>query len=223
MGNEATGFDGPSNPIAGPYGTGLITPGAKVVLGKSVVLAGGSDLQGQIKVWAHEMTGMWLPAVVREVTRILFHQIVDASPVATGRFASFWQISEGEAITERIVTYNEISKTGKRYFGHKLLIGEFTKVTGKSKKSAGEAWDFGGSAVKANKIAEIDAFVNRHIGSAGSAPVYHLTNSLPYARRLEYGYSKQAPVGMVRKTMESGNVDAVIAQVLATMRHGRGA
>lgn len=28
--------------------------------------------------------------------------------------------------------------------------------------------------------------------------VVYLTNGLPYARRLEYGYSKQAPSGMVR-------------------------
>lgn len=29
----------------------------------------------------------------------------------------------------------------------------------------------------------------------------YLTNSLPYAQRLEYGYSKQAPSGMVRVTL----------------------
>lgn len=29
----------------------------------------------------------------------------------------------------------------------------------------------------------------------------YLTNSLPYAVRLEYGYSQQAPVGMVRTTL----------------------
>jgi hypothetical protein len=28
--------------------------------------------------------------------------------------------------------------------------------------------------------------------------VIYLTNALPYARRLEYGWSKQAPSGMVR-------------------------
>lgn len=30
-----------------------------------------------------------------------------------------------------------------------------------------------------------------------------LTNSLPYARRLEYGWSKQAPGGMVRLTVQN--------------------
>ncbi len=31
----------------------------------------------------------------------------------------------------------------------------------------------------------------------------YLTNSLPYARRLEYGWSKQAPQGMVRLTVQN--------------------
>lgn len=31
----------------------------------------------------------------------------------------------------------------------------------------------------------------------------YLTNSLPYARRLEYGWSKQSPQGMVRLTVQN--------------------
>lgn len=31
--------------------------------------------------------------------------------------------------------------------------------------------------------------------------VLYISNGLPYARRLEYGYSKQAPYGMVRYTL----------------------
>ena len=31
--------------------------------------------------------------------------------------------------------------------------------------------------------------------------VFYITNSLPYARRLEYGWSQQAPQGMVRLTV----------------------
>ena len=30
--------------------------------------------------------------------------------------------------------------------------------------------------------------------------VEYITNNLPYAERLEYGYSQQAPAGMVRVT-----------------------
>jgi len=41
----------------------------------------------------------------------------------------------------------------------------------------------------------------REVQQALSFPtggVVHMTNGLPYARRLEYGWSKQAPYGMVR-------------------------
>jgi hypothetical protein len=33
----------------------------------------------------------------------------------------------------------------------------------------------------------------------------YITNSLPYAERLEYGWSKQAPAGVVRLTVQSFN------------------
>jgi hypothetical protein len=44
---------------------------------------------------------------------------------------------------------------------------------------------------------------------------YYHSNSLPYARRLEYGWSKQAPAGMVRLTAAEipGIIDALVAQV----------
>jgi hypothetical protein len=41
----------------------------------------------------------------------------------------------------------------------------------------------------------------KEAAGAGLLPVggvVYLANGLPYARRLEYGYSKQAPAGMVR-------------------------
>ncbi len=50
-----------------------------------------------------------------------------------------------------------------------------------------------------------------------SAPgqIYYLTNNLPYAQRLEYGYSNQAPSGMVRLTLTELNrsINAEIAKL----------
>jgi len=37
--------------------------------------------------------------------------------------------------------------------------------------------------------------------SAKAGGIVYLVNNLPYAQRLEYGYSKQAPAGMVRITI----------------------
>ena len=54
-------------------------------------------------------------------------------------------------------------------------------------------------------IAGVDPTGNKAVNSAATfitnAPgwdTFTLTNNLPYAERLEYGWSKQAPVGMVR-------------------------
>jgi hypothetical protein len=53
--------------------------------------------------------------------------------------------------------------------------------------------DTNGSATAANAA----NMANRL--EAGS--IFYLTNNLPYGERLEYGYSKQAPSGMVRITL----------------------
>lgn len=39
------------------------------------------------------------------------------------------------------------------------------------------------------------------INSYKAGPTIYITNALPYAQRLEYGWSKQAPSGMVRITL----------------------
>jgi hypothetical protein len=43
------------------------------------------------------------------------------------------------------------------------------------------------------------------IAGAKAGGMIWLVNNLPYARRLEYGYSKQAPAGMVRVTVAEFN------------------
>jgi hypothetical protein len=44
----------------------------------------------------------------------------------------------------------------------------------------------------------------------------YLTNSLPYIRRLEYGYSKQAPAGMVRTTL--AEIQPIIKAIAAEVK-----
>lgn len=40
------------------------------------------------------------------------------------------------------------------------------------------------------------------VSQKASGSLYYLVNNLPYARRLEYGYSQQAPGGMVRVSVQ---------------------
>ena len=41
--------------------------------------------------------------------------------------------------------------------------------------------------------------------SAAVGNTFFFTNNLPYIRRLEYGYSEQAPQGMVRRNLQNFN------------------
>lgn len=66
-------------------------------------------------------------------------------------------------------------------------------------------WQTTGITPATGLIAGVDPTGNKAVNSAATfitnAPgwdTFTLTNNLPYAERLEYGWSKQAPVGMVR-------------------------
>lgn len=66
-------------------------------------------------------------------------------------------------------------------------------------------WQTSGAVPRTGNISGVDKTGNKAINSATTfitnTPVWQeftLTNNLPYAERLEYGYSKQAPIGMVR-------------------------
>lgn len=55
-------------------------------------------------------------------------------------------------------------------------------------------------AGEAKAIAEVNQKASVAVGD-----LYYLTNNVPYIERLEYGWSKQAPGGMVRKNMQNFN------------------
>ncbi|ATE85553.1 HK97 gp10 family phage protein [Salmonella enterica] len=66
-------------------------------------------------------------------------------------------------------------------------------------------WQTSGATPVTGVIAGVDPTGNKAVNNAatyiGSAPSWYeftLTNNLPYAERLEYGWSKQAPQGIVR-------------------------
>ncbi|EKO7540896.1 HK97 gp10 family phage protein [Salmonella enterica] len=66
-------------------------------------------------------------------------------------------------------------------------------------------WQTTGATQATGLVAGVDPTGNKAVNNAstyiGSAPNWYeftLTNNLPYAERLEYGWSKQAPTGMIR-------------------------
>jgi hypothetical protein len=72
-------------------------------------------------------------------------------------------------------------------------------------------WMIGVGSPNVSTIATVDkdgstttAYIASAVGGLNAGGVIYITNSLPYARRLEYGWSKQAPSppGIVRLTVQ---------------------
>lgn len=87
---------------------------------------------------------------------------------------------------ERVVMKSPVD-TGRFRANWVASIGEYSRVVS-------ESTDQDGSKTTGDINAAVSAMQLR-------GQTIYLTNSLPYATRLEYGYSKQAPIGMVRTTL----------------------
>lgn len=85
-------------------------------------------------------------------------------------------------------------------------------------------WQFGAGVIDFTTSDQVDpgraitiAKVQAQLGAVQAGGVYYLTNSLPYAYRLEYeGWSKKkAPAGMVRVTLAGlqGAIDDYVANL----------
>jgi len=69
-------------------------------------------------------------------------------------------------------------------------------------------WQYGFNSIPSGDLPDIDASgtvsngrIEAGVFSSPVAGVHYLSNNLPYAQRLEDGYSKQAPSGLVGLTM----------------------
>jgi hypothetical protein len=93
----------------------------------------------------------------------------------------------------------------------KVAIDVMTSVVNKSPVDTGRFrgnWQIGIGAVNGETDSAEDKSGNNAINKAQSKLIgfksgrtIFISNSLPYAQRLENGYSKQAPLGMVRLTV----------------------
>ena len=108
----------------------------------------------------------------RKITLDAFSEVIQMSPVDTGRFRGNWQPAIGSAPSGTI-----------------------------------EATDPSGNMV----IAKVSGVV----AGMQAGDVIYMANNLPYAQRLEDGWSQQAPAGMVRLTVQRFQpiADAVIRQI----------
>ena len=107
-----------------------------------------------------ERAGDKAEMVVRSAALELGGQMVDRSPVDTGRFKNAWVTS-----------------------------------TGVADKSQPEGADKSGARAL--------AALNEKVAGWKPGQTIWILNNLPYAKRLEYGWSQQAPGGMVRLAVQS--------------------
>lgn len=106
-----------------------------------------------------ERAGNKAEMVVRGAALELGGQMIDRSPVDTGRFKNNWVTATGAP---------DMSRSGDP--------------------------DTSG--------ARSSAMLNEKIAGWKPGQTIWILNNLPYAKRLEYGWSKQAPGGMVRLTVQ---------------------
>ena len=127
----------------------------------------------QMRRWS-EKTERKMNQAVRKISLDVFTNVINMSPVDTGRFKGNWQPAVGNAPAGMI-----------------------------------EAVDPSGALVIA-RVQGVTAGV-----TAGD--VIYMVNNLPYARRLEDGWSQQAPAGMVALTVQRFQpiADAAIRQIAA--------
>jgi hypothetical protein len=69
-------------------------------------------------------------------------------------------------------------------------------------------WQYGAGVIPGGTLSAIDrnggatiSKIAQAIPFAAAGMIHYLTNNLPYAMRLEYGWSRQAPAGMVAITV----------------------
>lgn len=129
------------------------------------------DFAGQVRRWSDE-TLEKLNVIVRKASAEVFAEVIQRSPVDTGRFRGNWQASIGSPSAGVLST---------------------TDLGG------------GGSIAQAQGVT----------AGADAGDVIYMVNNLPYAERLEYGWSGQAPNGMVRLAVQRWQpiVNAMVAQV----------
>lgn len=112
--------------------------------------------------------------VAKKITLDLFRNVVEKSPVDTGRFKGNWNVS---------------------YAVPNMSVGGRQDKTPKGE-------------VDGSSLAMLQRVNGFPVGG-----ISYLSNGLAYARRLEYGWSGQAPSGMVRLSVRE--FDAYVQRALA--------
>lgn len=132
-------------------------------------------------------------------------------------------MSSGSLFTANIAAFVEKAKGNMDLVVRKVALEMFTRVVIKSPVDTGRFkgnWQVAIGSIPAGTLNLDDKAGTATIAKVTAAAlnleagqVIYLVNNLPYAQKLEFGHSKQAPSGMVRLTiLEFNNVVENAAQ-----------
>lgn len=170
-----------------------------------------------------EAAGDKAELVVRGASLELGKQMVEKSPVGN---PSLWEdnaklMAARTSYAESAVAYNE-ANPGKRRMGtsRRTLDKKFPMSSGKGYTGGRfkNNWMTSIGAMDTSTVDAVDPAGARSMGMlkeklAGWKPgqTIWIVNNLPYAKKLEYGHSKQAPSGVVRISVQ--NYASILASV----------
>ncbi len=154
----------------------------------------------QIALFAQK-TNQNVDTVVREVIIEIATKVVKRSPVGN---PDLWVTKNSDG---QYVDYVAYKGYPDGYIGGQFRGNWFSSIDSPITTPEFGKIDRSGQGA----ISEAIRVANNAVGH-----VYYLTNNLPYAQRLEYGWSTQAPQGMVRITM--AEVDAAIKKALSKLK-----
>jgi hypothetical protein len=124
-------------------------------------------------------------------------------------------MTDNSRFTAQIAAFVEKAQGNIDLVVRKVALEMFTRVILKSPTDTGRFrgnWQVAIGSIPSGTLALDDkagtatiAKVQAEVLKLEAGQVIYLTNSLPYATRLEYGWSNQAPNGMVRLTIMEWN------------------
>lgn len=143
--------------------------------------------------------------IIRKVMIDMAARLIERSPVGN---PDLWKSNQGQAYKRE--TYNLFAGAlGVRPVSSKSLRKKFPNATGKGYVGGRfrANWSFSVNVPAQGTTQDVDpgggkflAEVAAGMSSYEAGPMIWISNNLPYGQRLEHGYSKQAPQGMVRIT-----------------------
>lgn len=175
----------------------------------------GTIFSADIQKFVEKANGN-IETVIRKVSFDLFRKVIAKSPVGNpdnwkGNEQAVYQRETYNLFAQRINENLQPGDKPTRIFTPRTLKKKFPNVVGKTYvggRFKGN-WQVALNSIPAGALDTVDASGGQSLARVTSTvtqmkagDVITLVNNVPYARRLEFGHSKQAPVGMVRTTAQ---------------------